>query len=118
MDLSSYTLAILHQDAEFVFCRGRTTAASTPHPSTLLVTMPTSEHPAPDRIRMLERELSLRAELDSAWAVRPLSLGQYQGRAALILEDQPGEPLERLLDKPRVNAPRSFEPAMELGLFL
>src|SRR4030095_1279992 len=76
----------------------------------------------PDRIRMLEHELAMRAELDSTWAVRPLALGQHQGRAALILEDQPGEPLERLLEHPPVSrgpgAPRSAEPAMELGIFL
>ena len=122
MDLSGYALAILHQDAEFVLWRGIATASPTPHPTSVLVSMPTSERPGPDRIRMLEHELAMRAELDSTWAVRPLALGQHQGRAALILEDQPGEPLERLLDQPPVSrapgAPRSAEPAMELGLFL
>jgi PAS domain S-box-containing protein len=71
---------------------------------------------------MLEHELSLRADLESTWAVRPLALAQYQGRAALILEDQQGEPLERLLDKPptsrALDGRRAAEPAMELGLFL
>jgi PAS domain S-box-containing protein len=122
MDLSGYALTILHQDAEFVLWRGIATGSPTPHPTSVLVSMPTSERPGPDRIRMLEHELAMRAELDSTWAVRPLALGQHQGRAALILEDQPGEPLERLLDQPPVNrapvAPRSAEPAMELGLFL
>jgi len=122
MDLSGYALAILHQDAEFVLWRGIATGSPTPHPTSVLVSMPTSERPGPDRIRMLEHELAMRAELDSTWAVRPLALGQHQGRVALILEDQPGEPLERLLDQPPVSrapgAPRSAEPAMELGLFL
>jgi serine/threonine protein kinase len=122
MDLSGYTLAVLHQDTECVLCRGRATANPTPQPTSVLVSMPTSEKPAPDRIRMLKHELALRADLDSTWAVQPLALGQYQGRAALILQDQPGEPLEHLLGKPRVShAPdgrRSAEPAMELGLFL
>jgi PAS domain S-box-containing protein len=121
MDLSAYDLTILHQDAEFVLWRGIATASPTPCPTSILVSMPTSEQPGPDRIRMLEHELAIRAELDSTWAVRPLALGQHQGRAALILEDQPGEPLERLLDQPPVRAtgvPRSAEPAMELGLFL
>src|SRR5262249_13843279 len=97
MDLSGYTLTTLHQDSEFVLCRGRAVATPTPHPPSLLVSMPTSDHPVPDRVRMLERELSMRADLESAWAVRPLALDQYQGRAELILEDQQGEPLERLL---------------------
>jgi PAS domain S-box-containing protein len=70
---------------------------------------------------MLEHELALQDELDSKWAVRPLALAQYQGRAALILEDKPGEPLGRLFDEPVSRAPgtqRSAEPATELGLFL
>src|SRR4030095_14004069 len=121
MDLSGYALTILHQDAEFVLWRGIATV-TTPHPASVLVSMPAAERPAPDRIRMLEHELAMRAELDSTWAVRPLALGQHQGRAALILEDQPGEPLERLLDQPPISrgpgATRSAEPAMELGLFL
>src|SRR4029453_12123415 len=121
MDLSGYTLATLHQDTEFVLCRARATASPTQHPESVLVSMPTSAHPAPDRVRMLEHELALGVELDSAWAVRPLALAQYQGRAALILEDTPGEPLERLLDKPTVcGAPGTQQttPAMDLGLFL
>ena len=52
---------------------------------------------------MLQHELALQAELDSAWAARPLALSYYQGRAALILEDQPGESLARLLDQPPVS---------------
>jgi len=107
MDLSGYALTILHQDAEFVLWRGIATASPTPDPASVLVSIPTSERPGPDRIRMLEHQLAVRAELDSTWAVRPLALGQHQGRVALVLEDQPGELLERLLDQP-----------MELGLFL
>ena len=122
MDLSGYTLTVLHQDGEFVLCRASAMASPTPQPTSVLVSMPTSEHPAPDRIRMLEHELASRADLDSTWAVRPLALAQYQGRAALILEDQPGQPLEQLLGKPPVShapdARRSAEPALELGLFL
>jgi PAS domain S-box-containing protein len=123
MDLSGYALAILHQDAEFALWRGIARASQAQQPASVLVSMPTSERPGPDRIRMLEHELAMRAELDSTWAVRPLALGQHQGRAALILEDQPGEPLERLLDQAPVSrAPgdpgSAAEPAMDLGLFL
>src|SRR4029453_12812342 len=107
MDLSGYALAILHPAAEFVLWRGIATASPTPHPASVLVSMSTSERPDPDRIQMLEHELAMRAELDSTWAVRPIALGQHQGCASLILEDQPGEPLEGLLGQP-----------MELGLFL
>src|SRR5262245_5089751 len=123
MDLSGYVLTTLHQDSEFVLCRAWGTARSPiPHLPSLLVAMPASAHPAPDRVRRLEHELALGAELDSAWAVRPLALAQYQGRAALILEDKPGEPLGKLLERPPASGPldaaRSAEPAMELGRFL
>ncbi len=37
---------------------------------------------------MLQHELALQAELDSAWAARPLALSHFQGRPALILEDR------------------------------
>src|SRR5262245_15767632 len=122
MDLSGYTMTILHQDAEFVLWRGIAAASPTTHPTSVLVSMPTSERPDPDRIRMLEHELAMRAELDSTWALSPLALRQHQGRVALILEDHPGDSLERLLNQPHVSrdtgAPRSSEPGMELGLFL
>jgi hypothetical protein len=55
----------------------------------------------------MEHEFSLRAELDSTWAIRPLELTQYKGRTILVLEDPGGEPLDRLLGTP-----------MELGEFL
>src|SRR5262249_3325905 len=46
-------------------------------------------------------------ELDADWAVRPLTLTQYQGRSVLVLEDPGGEPLDNFVTEP-----------MELGLFL
>ena len=97
-------------------------ANPTPYPPSVLVSMLTSEHPRPQDLRMLERELALRTELDSAWAVRPLALAQHQGRSALILEDQQGEPLDQLVQRspisPALGARTSAEPAIELGLFL
>ena len=121
MDLSAYSLETLHQDTEFVLYRGRAVANPEPGRASVLVSVPTSAHPALKRMRMLEHELSLRAELDSAWALRPIALAHHQGRAALILEDQQGEPLERLIEKKPVNrgaADRSTEGALELSLFL
>src|SRR5262249_8382951 len=98
----------LHQDGEFTLCRGRAVARPSAFPSSILVSMLTSQQARPDQVRMLERELALRSELASAWAVRPLALAQHRGRPVLILEDQPGEPLPRVLETP----------AMELGLIL
>jgi hypothetical protein len=48
----------------------------------------------------LEHEYALRAELDSDWAARPLTLARREGRSMLILEDPGGEPLDRLLGEP------------------
>ncbi len=121
MDLSDYTFATLHQDGEFVLCRGRASASGAAHPRSVLVLMPASEQPRPDHLRMLEHELALRTELDSRWAVRPLALGQLQGRTALVLEDPLGEPLARLLDTPpasRAPRARAGGPAMEVESFL
>src|SRR4030095_3115835 len=118
MDLSRYTLATLEQASGFVLCRGRGTASPTPDPPSVLVTMPSAEHPAADRVRMLQHELALPGELDSAWAARPLALSYFQGRPALILEDQQGESLARLLAKPPVRRPSSRHPSAEPGLRL
>lgn len=81
MDLSGYTLTTLHQDSELVLCRGRGTARPVPDPPSVLVTMPASEHPAADRVRMLEHEWSLRADLESTWALRPLALARRSRRS-------------------------------------
>ena len=122
MDLSGYTLATLHQDGEFILCRGRAVATATPHPASVLVSILGSQHPLPAHVRMLEHELALRDDLDSSWALRPLLLAQHQDHRALILQDQPGEPLAQLLNQPAtsqdLSGRRSGEPAMELGRFL
>src|SRR6266478_5224569 len=107
MDLSDYTLDTLHRHGEFVLCRGRPRTGTNPHPPSVLVLMPRSEHPRPESVRMLEHEHSVRAELDSAWAVPPVELTQYEGRTVLVLEDPGGEPLAQLVGTP-----------MEMGQFL
>jgi PAS domain S-box-containing protein len=107
MDLSDYTLDTLHRQGEFVLRRGRPRTGTNAHPPSVLVVMPRSEHPRTDSIRMMEHEHSLRAELDPAWAVRPVELTQYEGQTALILEDPGGEPLDQLVGTP-----------MEMGQFL
>src|SRR5260370_14795105 len=61
-----------------------------------------SEQPAPGVITRLEHEYSLRDELDSDWAVRPLTLIRREGRPMLILEDPGGVPLDRLLGQAMV----------------
>ena len=107
MGLSDYTLDALNKDGDFVLCRGRERPGTSAHPPSVLVVMPRSGHPPTESVRMMEHEHSLRAELDAAWAVRPVELTQYEGRTVLVLEDPGGEPLEQLIGTP-----------MEIGQFL
>src|SRR5246127_578041 len=107
MDLSDYTLDTLHRHGEFQLCRGRAQTDTNSHPPSVLVLMPRLEHSRPETVRMLEREYSLRTELDPAWAVTPLELTQYEGRTVLILDDPGGEPLAQLVGN-----------SMEIGQFL
>src|SRR5580698_10155467 len=61
---------------------------------------PVSEYPALGSLERLAHEYSFRGELDSDWAVRPLTLACREDRTMLILEDPGGEPLDRLLGQP------------------
>ena len=123
MDLSAYSLETLHQDTEFVLyarSRGRQSG--------------TGSDLSP-RIRADVGASSAQTDADAGTRIEPCGpssilrglcgrspLAHHQGRAALILEDQQGEPLERLLEQaarqPRVGADRSTEGALELSLFL
>src|SRR5262249_36064581 len=96
IDLATYVLEPLHQEGACLLARGQPqTHTATPLPA-LLVVAPVGDHPAPASLQRLEHESALRAELDPAWAVRPLALVQHQGRPVLVLEDPGGEPLGRV----------------------
>src|ERR1700746_2289065 len=97
IELSRYVFQTLRQDEEFEFSRGRRDDSEIPN---ILLVAPTSEHPLPAIFGRLEHEYSLRGQLDSRWAARPLTLVRRVGRPALILEDVGGEPLDRLLGQP------------------
>jgi len=73
----------------------------------VLVVLPASEQPTPAALDRLAHEYSLKDELDSAWAVRPLELARDRGQTILVLEDPSGELLSGLLGAP-----------MEVGRFL
>jgi PAS domain S-box-containing protein len=103
---SEYAVDTLRRDGEFLLRRGRRRDATSSAPSVLEVT-PATEHVAPETLRRLEHEYALRADLDSAWAVRPLELSRRDGRPVLVLEDPGGGPLDQLMGAP-----------LELGLFL
>jgi PAS domain S-box-containing protein len=49
-------------------------------------------------VERLEHEYALRAELDAAWAARPIALSRHNDRWALVLDDPGGDPLDRLLE--------------------
>jgi hypothetical protein len=85
VDLSQYVLEVLRTDEEFVLYRG----AHSNHsglPSILLLA-PASMRPAPETLKQMEHEYSLRDELDSAWAVRPLALSEQRGRTTKLSID-------------------------------
>ncbi len=88
-----YVLVPLRDGAEFALYRVQQHG----NPSSILVVALAAEQQSPEVIRRLEHEFSLAAELDSAWAVKPLALTRHDGRTILILEDPGGEPLDKIL---------------------
>ncbi len=54
---------------------------------------------SPEALKRLQHEYALKAELDGAWAARPIELSRYNNRLTLVLEDPGGEPLDRLLER-------------------
>src|SRR5262245_17167766 len=100
MDLSQYRLEALRQDGEFILYRGLRQGEAATSPASILALSPVMERPAPATIKKIEREFSLKDELDPAWAIRPVALTQEQSRTMLLFEDPDGEPLDRLVRRP------------------
>jgi PAS domain S-box-containing protein len=84
----------LREGGEFTVHRGRRHADSCP----VLVVAAAADQPSPQSLRRLEHEYSLKAELDPAWAIRPLALTRHEGRTMLVLKDPGGVPLDRMLE--------------------
>ena len=93
IELSKYTLDTLRNDKEVNLYRGW----SEDDNSQILVLSPGPEYPAPEILKRLEHEYSLREELDSAWAARPIEMARHWDRTVLVLEDPGGVPLDQLL---------------------
>src|SRR3954466_9005376 len=91
---------VLWEDGERVFSRGwRLDDCGNRLP--VLLVAAAVDHPSRSRLDRLAHELSLKDELDAAWAVRPLKVERGSGRTMLlVLEDPGGEPLARLLGSP------------------
>jgi serine/threonine protein kinase len=103
IELSGYVFEVLRKDEDSVLYRGRTKDAG----SQVLALAPLAEYPAPEILRRLQHEYSLKDELEPEWAARPLTLAHQDSRTVLVLEDPGGEPLDRILGR-----------AMELTRFL
>jgi len=104
IDLSRYQFEKVLEGEEFALFRGTSNDVDLP---TILLVGAVSEHPVPGTLERLEHACSLRDELDSDWAARPLALIHREGRPMLVFEDPGGEPLDLLLGQP-----------MEIGRFL
>ena len=98
MDLSQLVTEHLRTDEAFILYRGRQSSL-TATPSVLLLA-PASTRPARETLKKIEHEYSLRDELDSAWAVRPVAVSEHRGHKTLVLEDPGGETLDRFLPGP------------------
>src|SRR5580658_4498100 len=74
VELSQYVLEALRSDEEFVRYRGK--PSNLPGSPSVLFLAPASMQPSLETLKKIEHEYSLRDELDSAWAVRPLALSE------------------------------------------
>jgi serine/threonine protein kinase len=110
---SEYVLEPIREGADFILYRGR----RRDNPSPVLVVAFATEQPSPQGLRRLEHEYSLAAELDPAWAARPLALTRHEGRTILVLEDPGGEPLDLILERDSVrNQGRPLDLTRFLGI--
>jgi len=112
-ELSGYLLESVRQGADFTLYRGLRRG----NPSPILAVALTAEQPSPQGLRRLEHEYSLAAELDPAWAAKPLALTRHEGRAALVLTDPGGEPLDLVLER-SVGQPLDLTRVLRIGIGL
>ena len=87
--------SLLWEDSAHALFRGQRHAA--PDCGPVLRLVPVEEHPTPGILRRFAHELSLRDELGSDYAVRPLKLEREDDRTVLVLEDPGGHPLATVL---------------------
>src|SRR5258708_7098391 len=92
---AGYVLEPFREGADFTLYRGRQHR----NPSPVLAIALSEEQPSPQSLRRFEHEYSLAAELDPAWAARPLALTRHEGRTILVLQDPGGEPLDQVLER-------------------
>jgi serine/threonine protein kinase len=95
VEIFGYEARPLREDHELILYRGQGDNC----PSVLLLAT-VSPRPTLETLEKLQHEYSLRNELDTTWAVRPMTLSQYNEQSVLVFEDPGGEPLNRLVDGP------------------
>jgi len=105
--VSDYVLQPIRPGAEFTLYRARQSG----NPLPLLAVAPAREPPPPQTLRRLEHEYSLAAELEPAWAAKPVAITRQEGRTILVLADPGVEPLDRMLERDR-------EQPLDLGRIL
>ena len=91
-ELSGYAFTLL-REGDFPLYRGS-------GDSLVPVLLVTAEDASLACLNRLEHEYALRAELDIAWAARPVAMSRYHEQVTLVLEDPGGEPLDRRLGGP------------------
>ncbi|MET0412300.1 MAG: AAA family ATPase, partial [Polyangiaceae bacterium] len=108
-----YALEPLRARGEFTLFRGRRGS----EPAVLVLAI-NAGRVSPQNVERLAHEQALTAELDPAWAVRPLALTRHDGRPMLVLEAGGAEPLDLALGRERDNRlelARFFRVADELA---
>ena len=98
MGPSQLALNILREDQEFILYRGE--HSSRPGSASVLLLAPSSNKPSLETLKKLEHEYSLKNELDSAWAARPIAVTEHLGQTAIVLEDPGGKPVDLVLSGP------------------
>ena len=108
VELSNYRFSTFRKD-DVTLYRGAGDAVIP-----ILMVVPGGDHDSVESIKRLEREYSLKSELDADWAAQPIELTQYNDRMALVLKDPGGEPLDQLLGQP-LDLPKFLRIAIPLA---
>ena len=93
IELSRHVFEPLRRDEDSILYRGRNHEDL----SQVLVLAPAREGAGTESLKRLEHEYSFKADLDPAWAARPIAITFHWNRPVLVLEDPGGIPLDQLL---------------------
>src|SRR6266481_8555009 len=84
------------EDGDRIFYRGLRDGVK--GQQAILAVFPSADPPTVDNLKRLTHEFDLRDDLaDDSWAAQPLALLHEQGKPVLVLKDNEGEPLQRLV---------------------